>query len=104
MVAAIKHGKILEAQMAVRSQQMDFSRNALYFSFFICRHQYTDHVALAVFTPQRFFEHVRVVGDQRVGGGQNVVGRPIVLFEFDHVERGVILLQQAHVLGFGAAP
>ena len=62
-----------------------------------------DRLALAGIGPQVLAEALAVVLDQRVGGGQDVAVRAVVLLEADDVGTGVVALEVAHVADLGAA-
>ena len=49
-------------------------------------------------------EPAGVVGDEAVGGGEDVRGRAVVLFEPDDLRAGEILLEAQDVGDLGAAP
>ena len=63
-----------------------------------------DLLAVAGVGPQRLAEPAGIVGDQPVGGGEDVRGRAVVLFEADDLRAGEILFEAKDVGDFRAAP
>ena len=63
-----------------------------------------DLLAVAGVGPQGLAEPAGVVGDQPVGGGEDVAGRAVVLLEPDDLRAGKVLLEAQDVGDLGAAP
>ena len=57
-----------------------------------------------MFRPQALVEERGVVGDEGVGRGEDATRGAVILLELDHLQLGVVLLQQLQVLDIGAAP
>jgi len=53
--------------------------------------------------PQVLAEALAVVLDQRIGGGQDVAVRAVILFQPDDIVAGIVALEVAHVADLGAA-
>ncbi len=62
-----------------------------------------DRLAFAFRRPQVLAEAVRVLRDQRVGGGEDVAVAAVVLLQLDHVAVRELALELGHVGGVGAA-
>ncbi len=63
-----------------------------------------DLLAVALGREQALCFATRVVGHHGVGGGQDVAGRAVVLFQPHHASVGVVLLEVQNVLDVGATP
>ena len=63
-----------------------------------------DLLAVAGVGPQRLAEPAGVVGDEAVGGGEDVAGRAVILLEPDDLRAGEILFEAQDVGDLGAAP
>ena len=63
-----------------------------------------DLLALAGVGPQRLAEPAGIVRDEAVGGGEDVAGRAVILFEADDRRAGKVLLETQDVGDLGAAP
>jgi hypothetical protein len=62
-----------------------------------------DRLAGAGIGPQVLAQALAVVLDERVGGGQDIAVRTVVLLQADDVGAGILALEVAHVADFGAA-
>ena len=62
-----------------------------------------DRLALPELAPQPLGDPAAVVGDHRVGGRQDRLGRAVVLLELDHARVGEVLLEVEDVADVGAA-
>ena len=83
---------------------LDLGGDAFAFGFFVAAADHPYRLAVAQFTPQLFLEHVRVVGDQRIGGLEDAAGGAVVLFQHDHLERREVLLELHQIFRPCAAP
>ena len=63
-----------------------------------------DLLAVAGVGPQRLAEAAGIVGDEAVGGGEDVRGRAVILLEPDDLRAGEVLLEPEDVGDLGAAP
>ena len=63
-----------------------------------------DRVALAGLGPEILAHAAGVVGDHRVGGGEDVAAGTVVLLQADDPGAGKVLLEGQHVLDPGSAP
>ena len=106
MVAAVEHGKIGVAGFVAAGQfhAGDFAGHVFGFVFFAAAGNHFYRIAFPKLRPQGFGKQLGIVGDYLVGHAQDAAGRAVVLFEFDHFNLRVILLQQAQVFHIGAAP
>jgi hypothetical protein len=63
----------------------------------------TDRLAITRIGPQILAEALAVILDQRVGGGQDIAVRTVVLLQPNDVVARVIALEIAHIADLGAA-
>src|SRR5690349_12827406 len=63
-----------------------------------------DLLAVALVGPERLAEAAAVVGDEAVGGGEDVRGGAVVLFQPDDLRAGEVLLEAEDVGDLGTAP
>ena len=103
MVAAIENGEVLPGR-ALEMLADDVDHHLLGLVLVVAAGQHAHEVAIAGGGPEFLVEQVRIVADDPVGHAQDAAGRAVVLLQLDHLQRREILLQQADVLGTGAAP
>ena len=102
-VGAVQHGVVAGAA-AVADPGLHAVDDEAGFVHFVVGGEQVDRLALAVGGPQLLAEAVGVVGDHRVGGGQDVAGGAVVLLELERARARVVLQEALHVLHLGAAP
>ena len=104
MVAAIEDGVIGKLAAPLEAMGGQARGDPFRFVVAVAAGLDLDRVALAVLGPQLLFEQLGVVGDQRVGGLEDARGGSVVLFQLDHLQARIVVLQQAQVFAVGAAP
>jgi hypothetical protein len=104
VVTPVKNGEIAVGPVGAQVQGENLDGHPLGFGVLVLAADHADLVAVAHLAPQLLFEGVGVVGDQHVGAAQNAAGGAVILFEHDHFERRVIVLQQHQVFRPRAAP
>ena len=102
-VRAVEHGD-LAARAALRHPLLDAVQHELGLVALVERGVEADRLARAAARPQVLAEAPRVVGDQGVGGLQDVAGRAVVLLEAHQLGVREVLAEGAQVLDPRTAP
>ena len=95
---------ILGVAVILFQQIFDLHGHELGLAFGVGGHHVIDGFAGFALRPQNFAVALLVVGDDRVGGGQNRRRGAVVLLQLDHFGAGKRPLEGEDVLGLGAAP
>ena len=101
-VRAIQHGD-LGARVTFGDQSLDLVDQPRGLVAVGLRLVDAHRLALAGVGPQFLAEPARIVGDQRIGGVQDVPDRAVVLLELDQVLHAELALEVGHVADVGTA-
>ena len=102
-VAAVEDGEVAVGGVCGDFAGEDVAGDEFGFRFFVAQAVDVDAFAVVDGAPQAFFDDVRVVGNQGVGGGEDALVAAVVLFEFDGFEARVVFVQVQDVLRARAA-
>ena len=103
-VAAVEDGEIAVFFVVADFAQVDVLHDLFGFGFVAARADDVYALACRQLRPEFFFDDVRVVGNQGVGGGEDLLVAAVVLFQFDGFQRRVVFVQVGDVLRPRAAP
>ena len=83
---------------------LDPGHDHLRLVFFVARDEPVEGAARSKLAPEFFLAARPVVGDDRVGRGQDGLGGPVILFEFDDFCLRIVRLETENIADVGPAP
>ena len=104
MVAAVEHGKIGILRAVNAFLLVNLLGDVFRFALLVVAHHNAHGIAFPQLRPQGFGKQFRVVGNHLVGNPQNPRGGTVILFQLNHFELRIILLQAAQVFHVRTAP
>ena len=103
-VAAVEDGEVAVFFVVADFAQVDVLHDLLRLRLVAARADDVHAFADGELRPQRFFDDVRVVGNERVGGGEDLLVAAVVLLQLDRFQRRIIFVQMGDVLRARATP
>ena len=104
VVGAVEDGVVPELAAMFEAVRLQLHDHALRLGLVVLAGGDVDRIAVPEFGPQGLVEQLLVVRDDVVGRLEDTHGRPVILLEFDDLERREFGRQLLQVVDVGAAP